>query len=118
MPNGPSLTKLSEILKEVKNHVRAIMRLVGQFSKKVDGETEGNMRREGYIIEEIIEYSNMLESFNYVMRGTKRKTSAIGIYLMENKGLVIQQLQKEISEATFKISSYREHKLYEWGKKE
>jgi RNA-directed DNA polymerase len=29
MPNGPSLTKLSEILKEVKNHVRAIMRLVG-----------------------------------------------------------------------------------------
>lgn len=116
MPNGPSLTKLSEILKEVKNHVRAIMRLVGQFSKKVDGETEGDMRREGYIIEEIIEYSNMLESFNYVMRGTKRKTSAIGIYLMENKELVIQQLQKEISEATFKISSYREYKLYEWGK--
>lgn len=28
-PSGPSLTKLSEILKEVKNHVRAIMRLVG-----------------------------------------------------------------------------------------
>lgn len=35
---------------------------------------------------------------------------------MENKELVIQQLQKEISEATFKISSYREYKLYEWGK--
>nr|DAV49456.1 MAG TPA: hypothetical protein [Caudoviricetes sp.] len=29
------------------------------------------MRREGYIIEEIIEYSNMSEAFDTVLRGTK-----------------------------------------------
>lgn len=31
------------------------------------------MRREGHIIEEIVEYSNMAESFDQVLSGTKRK---------------------------------------------
>ena len=33
------------------------------------------MRREGYIIEEIVEYSSMSDSFDQVLRGTRRKES-------------------------------------------
>lgn len=74
------------------------------------------MRREGYIIEEIIEYSNMLDSFKYVMRTNKRRESRAGRYLMENQDKVIEELQNEIYNATFKISGYKQYKLYEWGK--
>ena len=34
------------------------------------------MRREGYIIEEIADYSNMSESFNQVLRGTSSVNEA------------------------------------------
>lgn len=74
------------------------------------------MRREGYIIEEIIEYSNMLDSFKYVMRTNKRRESRAGRYLMENQDKVIEELQNEIYNATFRISGYKQYKLYEWGK--
>ena len=39
------------------------------------------MRREGYIIKEIVDYSNMAESFNQVLRGKKRKRCRQGRYL-------------------------------------
>lgn len=31
------------------------------------------MKRIGHVIEEIVEYSNLYESFMYIMRGDKRK---------------------------------------------
>ncbi len=31
------------------------------------------MRRDGHVIEEIVDYGNMSESFDTVLRGTKRK---------------------------------------------
>lgn len=40
------------------------------------------MRREGHIIEEVVEYSNMAESFDQVLSGTKRKKSRQGRYLI------------------------------------
>lgn len=40
------------------------------------------MRREGNIIEEIVEYSNMSDSFDRVLRGTKRKESHQGRSLL------------------------------------
>lgn len=36
------------------------------------------MRREGYIIEEIVDYANMADSFDQVLRGTARKRSSQG----------------------------------------
>lgn len=47
------------------------------------------MRREGYIIEEIIDYSNMSESFDKVLRGKKRKRSRQGRYLLAHREEVI-----------------------------
>ena len=36
-----------------------------------------SMRREGHIIEEIVEYGNMSDSFDQVLRGTKRKKGGV-----------------------------------------
>lgn len=35
-----------------------------------------NMRREGYIVEEVADYSNMSSSFDQVLRGSNRKRAA------------------------------------------
>lgn len=43
------------------------------------------MRRVGYIIEEIVEPSNMEASFRQVLRGSKRKRSRQGGYLLAHK---------------------------------
>lgn len=52
------------------------------------------MRREGNIIEEVVEYSNMTEAFDTVLHGTARKRSRVGKYLMEHREEVIEELEK------------------------
>lgn len=54
------------------------------------------MRREGNIIEEIVEYSNMSEAFDTVLHGTARKRSRMGRYLMEHREEVIKELTESI----------------------
>ena len=74
------------------------------------------MRREGYIIKEIVGYSNMAESFNQVLRGKKRKRCRQGRYLLAHKEEVIQELTKQITDGSFKVSGYREKEIIEGGK--
>lgn len=74
------------------------------------------MRREGYIIKEIVDYSNMEESFNQVLRGKKRKRCRQGKYLLAHKEEVIQELTKQIADGSFKVSGYREREIMEGGK--
>ena len=74
------------------------------------------MRREGYIIKEIVDYSNMVESFNQVLRGKKRKRCRQGRYLLAHKEEVIQELTKQITDGSFKVSGYREKEIIEGGK--
>ena len=74
------------------------------------------MRREGYIIKEIVDYSNMAESFNQVLRGKKRKRCRQGRYLLAHKEEVIQELTKQITDCSFKVSGYREKEIIEGGK--
>lgn len=74
------------------------------------------MRREGYIIKEIVDYSNMAESFNQVLRGKKRKRCRQGRYLLAHKEEVIQELTKQITNGSFKVSGYREKEIIEGGK--
>lgn len=69
------------------------------------------MRREGYIIEEIADYSNMSESFNQVLRGTSRKRSRQGRYLLAHREEVIKELAERISDGSFRVSGYRERGL-------
>ena len=74
------------------------------------------MRREGYIIEEIVDYSNMAESFNQVLRGKKRKRCRQGRYLLAHREEVIQELTKQIADGSFRVSGYREREIMEGGK--
>ncbi len=74
------------------------------------------MRREGYIVEEAAEYSNMLESFDQVLRGSKRKQSRQGRYLLANKNEVITELSELIKNGTYTVKDYRERVIKEGGK--
>lgn len=56
------------------------------------------MKRHGYIIEEITDEANMNESFDYVMRGRKRRRSHAGRLLIKNREAVIRKLRKRIGE--------------------
>lgn len=51
------------------------------------------MRRDGYIIEEIVATDNMKASFRSVLRGTDRKRSRVGRYLLAHEDEVIAELQ-------------------------
>ena len=61
------------------------------------------MRREGYIIEEIIEYSNMSEAFDAVLRGTDRKESIQGKKLLAHREEVISKLTAAIETVRFNL---------------
>ena len=74
------------------------------------------MRREGYIIREIVEYSNMEESFRQVLRGNKRKRCSQGKYLIAHKEDVIHQLTKQIADGSFRVRDYHEKEIMEAGK--
>ncbi len=76
-----------------------------------------SMRREGYIIEEIVDYSNMAESFDQVLRGTKRKRSRQGRYLLAHREEVIEELIAQISDGSFCVTEYREREIEEAGKR-
>ena len=104
-----------------------LCRLQGKnVSKKSDPKAEGRkatvtnkiatMRREGHIIEEIVEYGNMSDSFDQVMRGTKRKKSRQGRYLLAHRDEVIAKLSADIASGTFAVSGYRDREIVEGGK--
>lgn len=74
------------------------------------------MRRKGYIVEEIIEPSNMEDSFNQVLRGTKRKRSRQGRYLLAHKKEVLEELTAQIASGSFRVKDYHEREIVEVGK--
>lgn len=74
------------------------------------------MRREGNIIQEIIEHRNMSDSFDQVLRGTVRKQCREGQELLAHREEVIANLQREIADGTFTVTEYRERDIYEYGK--
>ena len=76
------------------------------------------MRREGHIIEEIVEYSNMAESFDQVLSGTKRKKSHQGRYLLAHREEVIKELSERIASDTFHVTEkdIEEKDIIEAGK--
>jgi hypothetical protein len=74
------------------------------------------MHREGNIIEEIIDYSNMEESFRKVLRGTYRKQSRAGRSLVAHKEEVIQELTQRIADGSFRVNGFRKMDVVEGGK--
>lgn len=71
------------------------------------------MRREGNIIEEVVEYSNMTEAFDTVLHGTARKRSRVGKYLMEHREEVIEELRKSILNGIQEKIDYHERIIVE-----
>lgn len=74
------------------------------------------MRRDGYIIEEIVDYGNMSESFDTVLRGSKRKRCRQGRWLIAHREEVIRDLSARIAAGTFTVKDYREREIVEGGK--
>ena len=74
------------------------------------------MRREGFIVEEIIDYSNMANSFDTVLQGTKRKKSRQGRELLAHREEAIQELTELIAKGEFRVKDYRERDIIEGGK--
>lgn len=74
------------------------------------------MRREGYIIEEIIQYHNMYNSFDKVLQGSKRKNSAQGRVLLAQREEVIKELTELIAKGEFRVKDYHERDIIEGGK--
>ena len=74
------------------------------------------MKSYGGIIEQASSYSNLYESFDYVLRGTMRKTCPTGQKLLAHREEVIAQLQQELREGTFRISHYHQFNIIERGK--
>lgn len=113
-------------MKEVKNYVRGQWRLVGSRNKssrrRQARKTEGKkgdaikMKRYGHIIEEIIDEANMNESFDYVMRGRKRKKSRAGRYIIRHRSEVISKLQERIGDGSYTVSGFRTYTISERGK--
>ena len=74
------------------------------------------MRRDGYIIDEIVTRENMNASFCYVMRGRKRKTSRSGRYIMAHREEVIASIIDAILSGEYRVSGYHEYTISERGK--
>ena len=75
------------------------------------------MRRDGYIIEEIVATDNMKASFRSVLRGTDRKRSRVGRYLLAHEDEVIAELQQRIADGSYRVGGYREMIVMEAGKR-
>ena len=102
--------------------------MVGASSKNPDSKKEGSrsritiynpisMHRDGHIIEEIVAYPNMAQSFEQVLRGTSRKRSRQGRYLLEHREEVIAELSAKIADGSYFIAGgYRERFIIEGGK--
>ena len=63
--------------------------------------------REGYLIEEIVDYANMSDAFDEVLRGTGRKKCREGRYLLAHRDEVIRTLADGIRRGELpKVSCY------------
>lgn len=67
-------------------------------------------------MEEITEYANMSDAFDQVLRGTKRKRCRQGRWLTEHREEVIESLTRRIGDGSFRVGSYREREIREYGK--
>lgn len=72
------------------------------------------MKRYGYLIEQVIEESNLIDAFDAVMRGKKRTRTVC--YLKRNRDKVLSQLAVAIKTGEYAIDGFREFEVLEHGK--
>lgn len=71
------------------------------------------MHRDGFVVEEVAVYSNIAESFDQVLRGSRRKRCRQGRYLLAHREEVIQELTDRILAGTYTVKDYRERTIME-----
>lgn len=74
------------------------------------------MKREGHIIEEIIERSNLEDSFDTVVRGTLRKKLREGKWLIAHRASFLDSLAKEIENGYVSLRPWHDKHIVEAGK--
>ena len=89
--------------------------MVGLLSKNLDPMNEG-MKRIGYVIEEIITYENLNNSFDQVVRGSKRKNSKEGKWLIANRNKFLELVKRQISTQTIILHGWHERTIIEANK--
>ena len=72
------------------------------------------MKRYGYLIEQVIEESNLQEAFHMVMRGKKRTRTVR--YFKKNRDAILQEISEEIKTGRYAPSGFREFTVMENGK--
>lgn len=113
VPKGTSLTNSGNAGK-VKHQVKRV-----EFGRcltaveEVGPKTRKAMKREGYIMPEILEYNNISDAIDEVLRGKKRKESPDGREILAHKDEVIAQLQSELADGSFEIGDFHEVEIKE-----
>lgn len=72
------------------------------------------MKRYGYLIEQVIEESNLLEAFHIVMRGKKRTRTVR--HFKKKRDAILQEISEEIKTGRYAPSGFREFTVMENGK--
>lgn len=72
------------------------------------------MKRYGFLIEQVIEQSNLIDAFDAVMRGKKRTRTVR--YLIKHWDSLLAELAEEIKAGTYRPTGYREFEVVEHGK--
>lgn len=74
------------------------------------------MRRDGFIIEEIIAWDNLNDAFDTVVRGTRRKNSEEGRYLIEHRDEFLLSVREEVLSGKLDLGHCHERDIVEAGK--
>ena len=75
------------------------------------------MKRIGYVIEEAIQMSNLEEAFDTVVRGTRRKQSREGRWLIANRESFLRGVAEEIKNGHIDLGKSHEREIVEAGKR-
>lgn len=74
------------------------------------------MKRDGYVIEEIVERDNLEQSFDTVVRGTLRKRLREGKWLMRHREAFLDSVRDEILAGHVNLGQYHAKHIREGGK--
>ena len=74
------------------------------------------MKRDGFVIEEIIQDSNLNDAFNTVLRGNMRKGLSEGRWLLAHKDEFLKEVASEIAAGDVRLGKWHPKDIVEAGK--
>ena len=114
VPRGTSHAKSGTDAGKAKNHGTG-QGLVGR-PKRLGPKVGRHMKRESNVMEDVVAYSNLYAAIDEVLKGTARKKTREGRYILEHRDEVIAQLQDDLRSGRFEVGSFYEKEIHEGGK--